>query len=71
LKGSEWNLAVSTEAATADRYEVPSAFMHHYADGKVYGEVGLSINDTMVLGVTIESTGIPAQRIYPVGKSLS
>ena len=59
LKGSEWNLAVSTEAATADRYEVPSAFMHHYADGKVYGEVGLSINDIMVLGVSIESSGIP------------
>ena len=35
------------------------AFMHHYADGKVYGEVGLSINDIMVLGVSIESSGIP------------
>ena len=59
VRGCEWNLGVATEAATADRYEVPMAFIHHYADGKVDGEAGLAINNTMVLGLTINSTGVP------------
>ena len=59
VRGCEWNLGVATEAATADRYEVPMAFIHHYADGKVDGEAGLAINSTMVLGLTINSTGVP------------
>jgi hypothetical protein len=59
VRGCEWNLGVATQAATADRYEVPMAFIHHYADGKVDGEAGLAINNTMVLGLTINSTGVP------------
>ena len=59
VRGCEWNLGVATQAATADRYEVPMAFIHHYADGKVDGEAGLAINSTMVLGLTINSTGVP------------
>ena len=59
VQGCEWNLGVATQAATADRYEVPMAFMHHYADGRVDGEIGLSIDGTMVLGASINSTGVP------------
>lgn len=59
VQGCEWNLGVATQAATADRYEVPMAFMHHYADGRVDGEAGLAINSNMVLGLTINSTGDP------------
>ena len=59
VQGCEWNLGVATKAATADRFEVPMAFMHHYADGRVDGEVGLAINSTVVLGLTINSTGTP------------
>ena len=59
VQGCEWNLGVATEAATADRYEVPMAFIHHYADGRVDGEAGLAINSTMVLGLAISSTGVP------------
>lgn len=59
LKGSEWEAAVATKAATADRFEVPMAFMHHYADGRVDGEAGLMINGTTVLDVAIKSSGIP------------
>lgn len=59
VQSCEWNLGVATKAATADRFEVPMAFMHHYADGRVDGEVGLGINNTMVLGLTINSTGTP------------
>lgn len=59
VQGCEWNLGVATEAASADRYEVPMAFIHHYADGRVDGEAGLAINSTMVLGLTINSTGVP------------
>lgn len=59
VQGCEWNLGVATKAATTDRYEVPMAFMHHYADGKVDGEVGLAINGTVVLDLAINSTGIP------------
>ena len=59
VQGCEWNLGVATEAATDDRYEVPMAFIHHYADGRVDGEAGLAINSTMVLGLTINSTGVP------------
>lgn len=58
VQGCEWNLGVATQAATTDRYEVPMAFMHHYADNRVDGEIGLSINGTMVLGVSINSTGV-------------
>ena len=59
VKGCEWNLGVATKASTADRYEVPMAIMHHYADGKVDGEIGLAINSTMVLGASINSSGVP------------
>lgn len=58
VNGCEWNLGVATQAAIADRYEVPMAWMHHYADGRIDGEAGLSINGTMVLGVSINSTGV-------------
>ena len=57
LQGSEWELSLATKAATANRFEVPVATMHHYADGRVDGEAGLWINETMVLGVAIQSTG--------------
>jgi hypothetical protein len=59
LHGCEWNLGVATQAAMADRYEVPMAWMHHYADGRIDGEAGLSINGTMVLGLSINSSGVP------------
>lgn len=58
VQGCEWNLGVATQAATADRYEVPMAFMHHYADNRVDGEIGLAINGTVVLGLKINSTGV-------------
>lgn len=59
IKNCEWQLGVATDAANADRYEVPMAIMHHYADGKVDGEIGLCINDVIVLSATVHSTGIP------------
>ena len=59
IKNCEWQLGVATDAANADRYEVPMAIMHHYADGKVDGEIGLLINDVAVLSATVHSTGIP------------
>jgi hypothetical protein len=59
VKGCEWKLGVATQAANTNRYEVPMAFMHHYANGRVDGEAGLAINNTMVLGVSINSTGNP------------
>ena len=59
VQGCEWEVGVATKAANADRYEVPMAFMHHYADGRVDGQAGLSINGTTVLSLAINSTGIP------------
>ena len=59
LKNCEWELGVATNAATADRYELPMAIMHHYADGKVDGQIALAINDVTVLAATVNSTGIP------------
>jgi hypothetical protein len=59
LKGCEWDLGVAATAGANNRYEVPMAFMHHYADGRVDGQVGLSINGTTVLDLAINSTGIP------------
>ena len=59
LRNCEWMFGLGTGAATPDRFEVPMAIMHHYVDGKVDGQVGLSINGTTILGLSISSTGIP------------
>ena len=59
LKGSEWTVGVATAAATPDRYEIPMAFIHHYADGKVDAEAALSTNGVTVLDLAIKSMGNP------------
>jgi hypothetical protein len=59
VKGSEWTLGVGANSASPNRYELPMAIMHHYADGRVDGEAGLAINDEIVMYVAIQSQGNP------------
>ena len=59
LQNCEWALGVATNAATADRYEVPMAILHHYADGRLDAYIGLAINDVILLTASVNSTGIP------------
>lgn len=59
MKESEWVLSVITAAADKNRFELPMATMHHYADGRVEGQADLTINETKVLSLAIKNNGIP------------
>lgn len=59
LRNCEWQLGVATDAANADRYELPIAILHHYADGKIESEIGLCINNVTVLSASVNSSGVP------------
>ena len=59
LQGSEWELGLGINSARPDRYELPMAIMHHYADGRLDGAAGLAINDQVVLDINIQNTGTP------------
>lgn len=59
LKRCEWKASAVATAGKDNRYELPMANMHHYADGRVEGQAALMADGATVLDIAINSTGIP------------
>ncbi len=59
LRKGDWDIAVMLGTTLNDRFELPAARIHHFADGTIEANASIFANSSEVLGLSVNSVGTP------------